>query len=304
MDVLVDACQMRTGRKRLKQYLEAGFMIAVTGSKFFTGPAFSGALILPPDVAHRLKNEQSLPSGFTDYFSSYDLPKRMHISKAPVEQYRNIGLLLRWEAALWEIEAFQDVSDKHKYLIFAVFGESIREFISSNPDLELISSPGLERWKLPDGEEWDWLPTIFTFTMSRPGPRGIRIPIYLDEAKKIYQWLNMDISGSLPEQASEAEIRLAKKRCHIGQPVKMALMDNQWVGALRISAGARLVSGICFDPQLGRHFAERLSKEIGDACSALDKISIIIKHFDYIESRSKCSVPDDDYNDEKCPYLI
>lgn len=304
LDVLVDACQLRIGRKRLRQYLEAGFMIAVTGSKFYTGPAFSGALILPPDVACRLNNEALLPSGFTDYFSSYAFPQRMNMTKLPVEQSRIIGLLLRWEAALWEIEAFQRTSDKHKYLIFSLFGESIRESISANPDLELISSPALERWKLPDDEEWDWLPTIFTFIMSRPAPRGIRIPFSLEEAKKIYQWLNMDISGCLPEQTSEAEILLSKKRCHIGQPVKIALMGDHWAGALRISAGARLVSGICFDTQLGRHFAERLSREIGDACSALDKISLIIKYFDYIEDSSSHMNSCDNYNEQEFAYLI
>lgn len=80
----------------------------------------------------------------------------------------------------------------------------------------------------------------------------------------------------MPGEASEAEIQLAKKRCHIGQAVKISLSEGSWVGGLRISAGARLVSGICFDPELGRHFSERLSKEIGDACCALDKISLII----------------------------
>lgn len=304
LDVLVDACQLRICIKRLKQYLEAGFMISVTGSKFYTGPAFSGALILPPDIARRLRDSGALPPGLNYYFTSYEIPERMHPATTATGQYRNIGLLLRWKAALWEIAAFRAVSDKHKYLIFALFGESVRESISANPDLELVSSPALERWKLPDGEEWDWLPTIFTFTMSRPGPRGIRSPIYLDDAIKIYHWLNTDISESLPQEASEHEKILAGKRCHIGQPVKIAANSDRWIAALRISAGARLISGVCFDPALGRHFAERLSKEIGDACSALDKISIIIKYLDYIESHSKHSEPDDDYNDAKCPYLI
>lgn len=301
LDVLVDACQLRTGKKRLKQYLEAGFMISVTGSKFYTGPPFSGALIVPSDIAHRVKDDSSLPSGFNDYFTGYDISKSLHTARSSVRQCKNVGLLLRWVAALWEITAFQVVSDKHKYLIFALFGESIRESISANPDLELVSVPASERWKLPDGEEWDWLPTIFTFTMSRLGPRGVRIPIYIDEARKIYHWINMDISKFIPKEASEEEKHIAEKRCHIGQPLKIALIGDKWVGALRISAGARLVSGVCLDPELGRHFAERLSREIGDACSALDKISIIIKYLDYIERHSKNADP---YDDSQCPYVI
>jgi len=301
LDVIVDACQLRTGRKRLKQYLESGFMVSITGSKFYTGPPFSGALILPSNIARRIKNGTSFPLGFKDYFTVYDIPESLNTKRSSLKSYKNIGLLLRWEAALWEMAAFQVVSDKHKYLIFALFGESIREYISANPDLELVPAPASERWKLPDGEEWDWLPTIFTFTMSRIGPRGIRIPIYIDDAKKIYHWLNMDISGFIPNEASEEEKHIAGKRYHIGQPLKIALIGDKWIGALRISAGARLVSGVCLDPELGKHFAERLSREIGDACSALDKISIIIKYLDYIEHHSRSEDPNDN---SEYPYLI
>ena len=64
----------------------------------------------------------------------------------------------------------------------------------------------------------------------------------------------------MPPEVSEAELQLAKKSCHIGQAVKISLSEGNWVGGLKISAGARLVSGICFDPELGRHFSERLSR--------------------------------------------
>src|SRR5258706_9899566 len=40
LDVLVDACQFRLSPSTLRSYLEQGFMVAVPGSKFVTGPAF------------------------------------------------------------------------------------------------------------------------------------------------------------------------------------------------------------------------------------------------------------------------
>jgi hypothetical protein len=39
----------------LRAYLQHGLPVAVTGSKFLTGPAFSGALFVPPSAAQRLK---------------------------------------------------------------------------------------------------------------------------------------------------------------------------------------------------------------------------------------------------------
>ena len=51
LDVLVDACQMRLSPERIRACLAAGWMVLVTGSKFFGGPPFAGALLVPADVA-------------------------------------------------------------------------------------------------------------------------------------------------------------------------------------------------------------------------------------------------------------
>ncbi len=45
--VVVDACQMRLGPARLAHYLARGFLVLMTGSKFFGGPSFSGAVLVP-----------------------------------------------------------------------------------------------------------------------------------------------------------------------------------------------------------------------------------------------------------------
>jgi len=301
LDVVVDACQLRTGKKKLQRYLELGFMVMITGSKFYTGPPFSGALIVPSQIADRVDLSRTMPSSFGDYFTCHEFPSSWSSLASHLSRKKNIGLLLRWQAALWEMKAFRAVSDKHKYLILVLFGESMREVISSNPDLNLISVPSTGRWKLPDGHEWDWLPTIFTFTMLSPASHGQRRPLFMHEVKKIYHYLNMDISSLIPPEASEEERQLAGKRCHIGQPVKVSCMGENWIGALRVSAGARLVSGVCFDPQLGRHFAQRSSREIGDACGALDKISLIIKYMNYIEQFDGLPQP---RNDAEPAYIV
>lgn len=46
-DVIVDACQARVSYARLRQYLQRGWPVLITGSKFYGGPAFSGAVLFP-----------------------------------------------------------------------------------------------------------------------------------------------------------------------------------------------------------------------------------------------------------------
>ncbi|MGZ4955485.1 MAG: hypothetical protein ACXV8Q_10270, partial [Methylobacter sp.] len=62
IEVLVDACQFRIAMPTLRAYLEQGFMVALTGSKFLTAPSFSAALLLPSTVAERLQ-KRALPRG-------------------------------------------------------------------------------------------------------------------------------------------------------------------------------------------------------------------------------------------------
>src|SRR5690606_8792075 len=54
VDVVVDACQMRMDFRELGACVERGWLLQVSGSKFLTGPPFSGALILPLAFRARL----------------------------------------------------------------------------------------------------------------------------------------------------------------------------------------------------------------------------------------------------------
>ncbi|KJV06737.1 hypothetical protein [Methylocucumis oryzae] len=45
LTILVDACQLRLSPDTLSSYLKQNFFVAITGSKFLTGPAFFGRII-------------------------------------------------------------------------------------------------------------------------------------------------------------------------------------------------------------------------------------------------------------------
>ncbi len=283
VDVVIDACQMRVAEKTLEKFLERGFMVLITGSKFFTGPPFSGALIIPKAITSRGAGQRPPPSGLAAYASYTEWPKHWRSVRNLLSRRYNYGLLLRWTAALWEMRAFYAVPRGQRRKILARFGRIILRAITLHPHIELLESrtpesAGFDR-------EWDSsVPTIFTFLLFRADSGGARRALSLDAARTFYHWLNTDISPWLPEEATAEERSTAATCCHVGQPVHAGKRDGQTLGALRISAGARLVSGVAFNPALGNSMAQRFSREVRDALLILEKITVLAKYMDYIRS--------------------
>ncbi len=265
LDVLVDACQARLSAASVRAYLAAGFMVLVTGSKFFTGPPFAGALLVPPALAARLDRAR-LPAGLAAYACRLEWPDG---AAAALPVAVNRGLAMRWVAALAEMQAFAAAPSALCRRVLDTFGDSIAAAIAANRDLEPLAVQPLVR---PDRDAWDALPTIFSFAV-----RG-RDGACLDVAalRVIHRDLNRDLSAAIVEP----ERALAARCCHIGQPVAVATDGGRTVGDLRLAAGARLVSGVHTDPMLGPDTETRLRREIADARRVLDKLSLIVRHRD------------------------
>lgn len=119
--VVVDACQLRCKLSMMKEYIDLGAFVLITGSKFFCGPPFSGAVLCPNHLAQELENNFSpdstrvVPVGLQSYLSPYEIPKEMPLLRAfltiphnqttPREPWMNPGLVLRWSCALDTISA-------------------------------------------------------------------------------------------------------------------------------------------------------------------------------------------------------
>ena len=277
VDVVVDACQARLTAASIRRYFERGHMVLVTGSKFFTGPPFAGALILPPRVAARLDGPTALPEGLASYFARADWPVSA-VACAHLAEGSSAGLALRWEAALAEMKAFERVPVETVKAILGRFASTVRGAIVANPDLFLHNAPSLSR----DGasESWDSIRTIFAFSIRGKGGRRL---LDSEEAAHLYAWLNSDLSSCLAA-ATEPERVLAARLFHIGQPVPIRGQGEGGTksGALRISAGARLVSG---EPSHeGLDPDARIERELGDALAALEKVSLILRHHEAIRA--------------------
>ena len=105
-------------------------------------------------------------------------------------------------------------------------------------------------------------------------------PLSPEDARRVYFWLNSDLGACLPAAATPRQRALAARQFHIGQPVTLLGPGGVTAGALRLSAGARLVSGEPSQANLER--AARLEREIHDALAALEKVSLIMDHWDAV----------------------
>jgi hypothetical protein len=218
LDVVVDACQARIEPEIMRWYLEQGFPVLVTGSKFFAAPGFCGAILFPRARLHRIAGGGRLPDGLHAYA---ELTEDGISRRCP-------GLMLRWAAALEEMRRFGAEPYETVRASLDTLGGQIRGFIMRDNRLRLIPAPR------PDGAGWSDRPSVFAFAVR--GTAGWMSPAGL---RPIYAALN-DESAAGP-------------RCRIGQPVEIA----PGLGALRIAlSAAQLRPGTDLRPELNALFGK------------------------------------------------
>ena len=265
VQVVVDACQMRLGRGRLRACLDRGYMVLVSGSKFFGGPAFSGALLVPSRLARSLDGREGHAAGIRDYANRSDWPKGWRL-RSHFESRANFGQWLRWEAALEEIDAYYHVPDAWRARALREFRAGIENLISLSPQLRLI---GRETSAADTGDDEFCEPTIFPFTVQ-----GKFRSLSSHECRALYGALAQDLGDVIGRSASDRD--LAARRCLVGQPVRIERSDAPPTAVLRLSAGARLVTET-WAPNAD--VAERnLQAELDCAAEVVAKIELMLAH--------------------------
>jgi len=265
LDIFVDACQFRVTPATLRAYLNQGFMVAVTGSKFVTGPTFSGALFIPAPAARRLRGNP-LPVGLRNYCARADWPGGWNTVQA-LDCTANFGLLLRWEAALEELRMFRAIPEQEVAWYLQTFADAIHRRLYLDPAFEAVPVPTIDRAALFTGPSWDQIQTIFPFVLCRPRGRGRRVPLSRNETLRVHALLQGDLSAGrvgLP-------VEIAAMRCQLGQPVACGERSGVPVSALRLCASARLVVEAASQPNRAA-----AASVMARAAAALDKTSGLI----------------------------
>jgi hypothetical protein len=269
VDVMVDACQFRIAPATLRAYLQRNFMVALTGSKFVTGPTFAGALLIPPLCARRMRRNP-IPAALRGYSSRADWPLDWDAATA-LDQIANFGLLLRWEAALAEIRAFRQVPDEQIVKFLTAFSDAIQAKLHGDPLLEPLPLPSLDREPLVGASSWDHIPSIHPFLIFQPNDAKGRSALDRDQSLRIYQLLQTDLSTRKEFGGDKDESELAAMRCQLGQPVACGQRDGVPVSALRVCVSMRMIV------QATANEGRDADEIIRIAIAALDKTTLLAR---------------------------
>lgn len=260
--IVVDACQLRTGRRRLKDFLARNWPVLITGSKFFTGPAFSGALLLPEAIADALDGLTVATQGLSRYATCFDIPRRWPALRVAFPRVANFGQWLRWEAALEEMRAYFAVPEDFRDQVLAIFAARLPALIAAAKNLRLLHEHAGEESAVADGELRH--PTIFSFVPEHQGEA-----ISAENCARLHRALRLDLS----RHASSDEAVLARRACQVGQPVALKHRPGS---VLRLCASARLVTR-CWS------FEEKSAEAA--ATRILDEASAVIAKLDWLAGR-------------------
>ncbi|CAN5402390.1 hypothetical protein BH11PSE11_BH11PSE11_14780 [soil metagenome] len=233
VEVLVDACQFRIAPATLRAYLEHDCMVALTGSKFVTGPAFSGALLIPAAAASRLRH-RVMPRAMSAYSTRAEWPRNWEAS-AWLDDIENFGLLLRWEAALAELKAFRLVPENVVSQVARAFADAVIKRLNEDPAFEALPTTSINRRHLIDTDSWDRIPTIFPFLLLRRDHGQARRLLTREQTQAVYQTQQSGLFGN-------SSPSLAGMHCQLGQPVACGDRDGVAIAALRLCLSSRMIS--------------------------------------------------------------
>jgi len=276
MQIIVDGSQLRLDPNDIQNFLNKGYIVTITGSKYFTGPPYSGALIVPKSVSKSIDSvKKSLPEGLTNYYNHSDWPTSWFCSKDLSDGF-NYGSYMRWNAAIVEMERYYKTPILYRNLGIEMFcnfvEDSIRDASFLEPLFEeetKINSYNSEEFGLRN------IRTIFPFFIFKNNE-----VLATDKVKKLYTLLNSDISNQFKESSIETS-RLAAQKCHIGQAVSVKYSNDFQSAVLRISLGARVISESWVNRDISMYF-RNIELQMNQITVILKKIELILNNPDLL----------------------
>lgn len=204
ISIVVDACQCRLKPGAVRAYLDRGAMVMLSGSKFVGGPPFSGFLLVPSrEAPHR-----NLAKGLSKLFRRAEWPVAWQCAEH-LPGGTNPGLILRVEAALFEMERYRLLPHENRNRVINAFGNAVHK-LSSRLDADLVL-PALDGPALHQS-------TLATLDLSRCHGQP--------DFATAQRWCRV----------------LSARGLRLGQPVKCRKFPSgEWAGTLRISLSMPLI---------------------------------------------------------------
>lgn len=274
LDVVVDACQLRVTPGILGGLVRRGWLVQVTGSKFLTGPPFSGALVIPGVLRGRANATRALQATAAAVSRPREWPTLWRdTSPGPARPLASPGPLLRWAAALAEAALLRAVPVELSRYAFASFGAALRDRLARSAVLRPLDPIDEHLADLGDEPPGLAAHSIICFAiLDQDGGR----PLSLAECQRLFELLNSDVSGLLPG-LGPTDRALAAQPAHIGQPVELRPGASGAPSVLRLVVGARFFTIVGFAEEGATEAA--LASEIADATRAIDKLELLVRHW-------------------------
>lgn len=209
---VVDACQARITAPAINAYLQRGAVVFITGSKFIGGPPFSGFALLPRPLPERLV----LPQGFAGLFSRAEWPAGW-AGAAGLPARANLGLLLRLEASVYELERFRQLPGDSVLRVIDAFEAAVEKLCRALGISRVTGQPD------PDHSRMLECRTLHTLDLT-----GLPSKPDFDLARRWYE----SLAGNAAPGAGAGE----GSGIRLGQPARcVRLPDGRWGGTLRIA---------------------------------------------------------------------
>lgn len=268
---LIDNSQLRVDPNDIQAYINRGYLMTITGSKFFTGPPFNGALLIPQALAKDWETCQGkLPKGLLHY--SYENEWPDWPMTRDLQHGFNLGTNMRWFASICEIERYYKTPLSLRYLGVDLFCDHVDNAITAASFLEHLPSYNTNQpRKAINPQKMKDRQTIFPFFIKQNG-KVLTKP----EIDRLYRLLNQDLSNLFQEESEDTQ-RLATRACHIGQPVSAIYKDGSPSGVVRINLGARVISESWKDRDSSIFF-RAIQEQMIQVDIIIRKIELILKH--------------------------
>ena len=228
--VFVDAAQGRVAPADMRMALKCGFVVLMTGSKFYSGPPFSGAIFLPAEWGI---DPGPMPEALHSWFDAASLPTAWIGARASLPNAGNPGLTLRWRAAMAEITTYHNIPPRQRAAVYATFAGAVHEILGPCEALDL-------EFPLP--------PThgLVTGLGAFPTVFGFRV-------RDDKGWLDAPQMKHLHRMLDETDLGILglDEAHHLGQPVSLGPPGDDRRVLLRIALGARLVTDLANEPDAG-----------------------------------------------------
>lgn len=268
---MVDNSQLRMDQENIRSYIRRNYLMTITGSKYFTGPPFSGALIIPRKYSLQWAAvNNTLPVGLEQYNCKNECPPQWELGSNLPERL-NLGLYMRWYSAVVEIERYFATPISLRYLGIEMFCNHVAKVIEQAPFLVPLEG----KYESPPRKGHHLLKnrrTIFPFFVRK----GNRV-LDFEEVTRLYRLLNEDLADHPDFTRMELD-RIASQPCHIGQPVKILDDQGNFSGVVRISLGARVISESWKDQDVSIYF-QKIEEQMNQVDIIIRKIEFLLDFF-------------------------